>query len=66
MPSVISNSVSNDWDSSTVITPSEVTISIALVIINPISSSPPALTVATFAISVPPIWMLLSFRIFRT
>ena len=40
------------------ITPSEVTISIAFVIISPISSSPPALTVATFFISEPLTLML--------
>ena len=62
----MSNSVSNDWDSSTVITPSEVTIPIASEIIEPISSSPPALTVATFWISEPLILMLLDFNFFKT
>ena len=62
----MSSSVSRDCDSSTVITPSEVTISIAFEIIEPISSSPPALTVATFLISEPFIFMLFDFNFSKT
>ena len=62
----MSKSVSSDCDSSTVITPSEVTISIAFEIIEPISSSPPALTVATFLISEPFILILFDFNFSKT
>ena len=47
MPSVTSSSVARDLDSSTVITPSALTLSIASAIMRPISSSLPELTVAT-------------------
>ena len=53
MPSVISSSVARERDSSTVITPSTLTVSMALAIMAPTSSSPPELTVATWRIASP-------------
>ena len=53
MPSVISSSVARELDSSTVITPSALTLSMASAIIRPISSSLPALTVATWRMASP-------------
>ena len=53
MPSVISSSVAREVDSSTVITPSALTLSMASAIIRPISSSLPELTVATWRIASP-------------
>ena len=47
MPSVISSSVARLRLSSTVITPSTLTLAMASLIIRPTSSSPPELTVAT-------------------
>ena len=51
MPSVTSISVASDLDSSTVMTPSTLTRSIASAIIRPTSSSPLELTVATVSSS---------------
>ena len=50
---MISSSVARDFDSSTVITPSALTVSIASAIIRPISSSFPELTVATWRMASP-------------
>ena len=53
MPSVISSSVAKEVDSSTVMTPSALTLPMASAIIRPISSSLPELTSATWRIASP-------------